>query len=110
MGDNEITITVTDDADSTNSTTYTITVNRENASTPGGNPGGNPGGGTSYPVNAPAVDNANVAVNPSPAQPGQTVTITVTPDEGSEASGVTGIGPGIRRYLSTTTAMAPIPS
>lgn len=69
VGDNEITITVTDDADSTNSTTYTITVNRENASTPGGNPGGNPGGGTSYPVNAPAVDNANVAVNPSPARP-----------------------------------------
>ena len=94
VGDNEITITVTDDADSTNSTTYTITVNRENASTPGGNPGGNPGGGTSYPVNAPAVDNANVAVNPSPAQPGQTVTITVTPDEGYEASGVTVIGPG----------------
>ncbi len=94
VGTNTITVVVTDPADPSSSTTYTITVNRENASTPGGNPGGNPGGGTTYPVNAPAVDNANVAANPSPAQPGQTVTVTVTPDEGYEASGVTVIGPG----------------
>ena len=91
VGRNTIHVVVTEGGETT---TYTITVNRENASTPGGNPGGNPGGGTTYPVNAPAVDNANVAANPSPAQPGQTVTVTVTPDEGYEASGVTVIGPG----------------
>ena len=91
VGSNTIHVMVTEGGETT---TYTITVNRENASTPGGNPGGNPGGGTTYPVNAPAVDNANVAANPSPAQPGQTVTVTVTPDEGYEASGVTVIGPG----------------
>ena len=95
VGTNTITVVVTDPADPSSSTTYTITVNRESATiTPPGGGGGGGGLPTTYPVNAPAVDNANVAVNPSPAQPGQTVTITVTPDEGYETDSVTVIGPG----------------
>jgi len=48
------------------------------------------GGTTTYPVTPPAqVDNADVTVSPKNAAAGQTVTVTVTPDEGYKADGVT---------------------
>lgn len=47
------------------------------------------GGSTRYPITVPEEDHGTVSVSPSRASSGQTVTITVTPDEGYKVGSVT---------------------
>lgn len=51
--------------------------------------GGGTGGSTRYPITVPEEDHGTVSVSPSRASSGQTVTITVTPDEGYKVGSVT---------------------
>jgi len=56
----------------------TKTINNKPSGSSGGGGYSNP----SYPVTAPKADNGSVKINPSNAKTGDTVTVTVTPDEG----------------------------
>ena len=72
-GRNVITVTVTA-PDGSQTTTYELTI--DNSTPPGGS------GSSYYSVDVVDPAHATVAVSPSSAQPGQTVAVTVTPDEG----------------------------
>ena len=60
--------------------TYTVSKQSSN----GSSGGGSGSSGSSYTVSAPSTKNGNMAVSPKSAQRGDTVTITVTPDNGYE--------------------------
>lgn len=64
--------------------TYRVEITRPST---GGGTGG--GGSTRYPITVPEEDHGTVSVSPSRASSGQTVTITVTPDEGYKVGSVT---------------------
>lgn len=64
--------------------TYRVEITRPST---GGGTGG--GGSTRYPITLPEEDHGTVSVSPSRASSGQTVTITVTPDEGYKVGSVT---------------------
>lgn len=64
--------------------TYRVEITRPST---GGGTGG--GGSTRYPITVPEEDHGTVSVSPSRASSGQTVTITVTPDEGYKVDSVT---------------------
>ena len=64
--------------------TYRVEITRPST---GGGTGG--GGSTRYPIIVPEEDHGTVSVSPSRASSGQTVTITVTPDEGYKVGSVT---------------------
>ena len=64
--------------------TYRVEITRPST---GGGTGG--GGSTRYPITVPEEDDGTVSVSPSRASSGQTVTITVTPDEGYKVGSVT---------------------
>ena len=64
--------------------TYRVEITRPST---GGSTGG--GGSTRYPITVPEEDHGTVSVSPSRASSGQTVTITVTPDEGYKVGSVT---------------------
>lgn len=64
--------------------TYRVEITRPST---GGGTGG--GGSTRYPITVPEEDHGAVSVSPSRASSGQTVTITVTPDEGYKVGSVT---------------------
>ena len=66
--------------------THTYRVEITRLSTGGGTGGG---GSTRYPITVPEEDHGTVSVSPSRASSGQTVTITVTPDEGYKVGSVT---------------------
>lgn len=66
--------------------THTYRVEIARPSTGGGTGGG---GSTRYPITVPEEDHGTVSVIPSRASSGQTVTITVTPDEGYKVGSVT---------------------
>ena len=83
-GENTVAITVTA-ADGTTTADYTITITNTITSTPGGG-----SGSTRYTITAPGeVDRGTVSVSPSRASRGQTVTITVTPEDGYELGSLT---------------------
>lgn len=63
--------------------TYRVEITRPST---GGGTGG--GGSTRYPITVPEEDHGTVSVSPSRASSGQTVTITVTPDEGYKVGSV----------------------
>ena len=64
--------------------TYRVEITRPST---GGGTGG--GGSTRSPITGPVDDHGTVSVSPSRASSGQTVTITVTPDEGYKVGSVT---------------------
>ena len=64
--------------------TYRVEITRPST---GGGTGG--GGSTRYPITVPEEDHGTVSVSPSRDSSGQTVTITVTPDEGYKVGSVT---------------------
>ena len=64
--------------------TYRVEITRPST---GGGTGG--GGSTRYPITVPEEGHGTVSVSPSRASSGQTVTITVTPDEGYKVGSVT---------------------
>lgn len=64
--------------------TYRVEITRPST---GGGTGG--GGSTRYPITVPEEDHGTVSVSPSRASSVQTVTITVTPDEGYKVGSVT---------------------
>ena len=66
--------------------THTYRVEITRLSTGGGTGGG---GSTRYPITVPEEDHGTVSVSPSRASSGQTMTITVTPDEGYKVGSVT---------------------
>ena len=71
---------------------HTITANFHyvGGGSSGGSSGGGGGGSTTYTIVTPGnVTGGEVSVSPSRAERGETVTITVTPDDGYELSGIT---------------------
>ena len=77
--DKELTITVTEN-------TQVEAVFTENSSSSGS--GSSSSSGSSYVVSAPSAKNGDVSVSPKNAKAGDTVTITVTPDNGYELGSI----------------------